>query len=244
MSRYFQLLVLAVVLFLLAGSLTAQVIREGVIIPANQGVCDGLKASGVTPALYGLCVAYCEALDCPEPNSISTDPDKVATRQCKTASPKILARYNSIKKATDPQMACVRTNCPCWNAAELSKVGTTYLPPTYPSHEVYRAMYWDPTVFVTADDLEEWFPTSQTSTGTLGWTEAAVTTWSGDTPATDCQYVNVVIDWTTGLWTGTINAQQITEAQAQVCRTELDTHVTDLRNSGMSFPCYGNLCSF
>jgi hypothetical protein len=225
--------VLALLTVLLGGSLAAQNITAGVT-PVNQGVCDGLKVQGVTPGLYGLCVAYCEALDCPDPNSISSDPDKVATRQCKTASPKILARYNSIKKDSDPGMACVRTTCPCWNSAELSKVGTIT---TDPPHVVYQFTNWDSYSSTTVDDLEEYqsFPSSTV------WREAAVL-WSGDPPSTNCQYVNIVIDWTTGAWTGTINAQQITETQAQVCRTELDTHVTGLRNSGMSFPCYGNLC--
>lgn len=30
--------------------------------PANEGVCDELI--GLTPGLYGLCVAFCEAQDC------------------------------------------------------------------------------------------------------------------------------------------------------------------------------------
>ncbi len=30
--------------------------------PANEGVCDELLIA--TPGLYGLCVAYCEALEC------------------------------------------------------------------------------------------------------------------------------------------------------------------------------------
>ena len=32
--------------------------------PANEGVCDSLQMA--KPGLYGLCVAYCEALDCPD----------------------------------------------------------------------------------------------------------------------------------------------------------------------------------
>ena len=31
--------------------------------PAEETVCDPLKADGITKGLYGLCVAFCEAQD-------------------------------------------------------------------------------------------------------------------------------------------------------------------------------------
>ena len=36
--------------------------------PAVESVCDGLSGS-----LWGLCVAYCEAMDCTDPNQHASD---------------------------------------------------------------------------------------------------------------------------------------------------------------------------
>lgn len=73
--------------------------------PANEGVCDVLI--GATPGLFGLCNAYCEAQDL-------DDFDKEPPRT------KILANYNKKKQASDPDMPCIQTPCPCWSTAELA----------------------------------------------------------------------------------------------------------------------------
>jgi len=75
--------------------------------PANEGVCDTLQ--GATPGLYGLCVAYCEAQD-------------LDTFDKKPPSLKILANYNKKKQATDPEMPCLKTPCPCWTDDELTSI--------------------------------------------------------------------------------------------------------------------------
>jgi hypothetical protein len=75
--------------------------------PANEGVCNSLKAPGITPALYGLCVAYCEAQD-------------LDTFDKEPPSTKILENYNKKKVATDPAMPCIQIPCPCWSDAELA----------------------------------------------------------------------------------------------------------------------------
>lgn len=82
--------------------------------PANEGVCDELKADGITKGLYGLCVAYCEAQDC--------DDDGMLTDQCVPSSEKILATYDQRKEAGDPDMPCISAPCPCWSAAELNSI--------------------------------------------------------------------------------------------------------------------------
>lgn len=93
--------------------------------PANEGVCDHLL--GLTPGLYGLCVAFCEAVDCeatydPATGEVTFDPS------CKPSSPKVLEKYNARKAAGDPAMPCVKTSCPCWTDAELDEIadGVTF----------------------------------------------------------------------------------------------------------------------
>jgi hypothetical protein len=76
--------------------------------PANEGVCNELQ--GGTPALYGLCVAYCEAQDL----------DIVGDKE--TPNNKILANYNKKKQSTDPDMPCIQTPCPCWTQEELDAI--------------------------------------------------------------------------------------------------------------------------
>jgi len=75
--------------------------------PANEGVCDPLKADGITKGLYGLCVAYCEAQDL---DTVDKEPP----------STKILENYNKKKAAGDPAMPCIQIACPCWSDAELA----------------------------------------------------------------------------------------------------------------------------
>ena len=41
--------------------------------PAEEGVCDSLKANTVTRGLYGLCVAFCEAQDFTTPDEPITE---------------------------------------------------------------------------------------------------------------------------------------------------------------------------
>jgi hypothetical protein len=77
--------------------------------PPNEGVCDVLMADGVTKGLYGLCVAYCEAQDL---DMIDKEPP----------STKILANYNKKKQASDPDMPCVHTGCPCWTDAQIDNI--------------------------------------------------------------------------------------------------------------------------
>lgn len=75
--------------------------------PANEGVCDQLI--GLTPGLFGLCNAYCEAQDLDVTNK-------------EPPNTKILENYNKKRKAGDPEMPCIQAPCPCWTNAELASV--------------------------------------------------------------------------------------------------------------------------
>ena len=90
--------------------------------PANEGVCDGLI--GLTPGLYGLCVAFCEAQDCeatfdPATGDVTFDPS------CKPSSAKLLRNYDKRVQPGDPPMPClnvVESECPCWTQPELDQI--------------------------------------------------------------------------------------------------------------------------
>lgn len=87
--------------------------------PALEGICDGLQ--GLTPGLYGLCVAYCEAQDA---DFLSPGDDPSAMNP---PHRNILQNYNKLKTEADPSMPCVQQpdDCPCWTEEQL----LTVLPP-------------------------------------------------------------------------------------------------------------------
>jgi len=75
--------------------------------PSEETVCDALLEPGVTPGLFGICNAYCEAKDCDaypageEPNSCN----------------RLLANYERRASESDPVMPCLQEEtyvCPCW----------------------------------------------------------------------------------------------------------------------------------
>lgn len=85
--------------------------------PANEGICDLLVAG--TPGLYGLCVAYCEALDCESP----AESNSVQPIPCNSpANQKILENYRKKMMPGDPDMPCVHQPCPCWTEQELESI--------------------------------------------------------------------------------------------------------------------------
>jgi hypothetical protein len=75
--------------------------------PATKGFCGGLKAPGITPGLYGLCVAYCEA---------------------GANSERVLDNYNRKRTGSDPAMPCLEVkaatlDCVCWNTLTMEDIG-------------------------------------------------------------------------------------------------------------------------
>ena len=92
--------------------------------PAEETVCNPLKADGITKGLYGLCVAFCEAHDHADADASITE-DDLALLEAEAPSGRILANYDKKKTETDPAMPCILVEepCPCWSAAELASIG-------------------------------------------------------------------------------------------------------------------------
>lgn len=95
--------------------------------PAEETVCDPLKADGVSKGLYGLCVAFCEAQDRADFDEPMTESELEALLES-VPSGSILASYNKKKdranNPNDPDMPCVKVEepCPCWDSAEFDGV--------------------------------------------------------------------------------------------------------------------------
>jgi hypothetical protein len=86
-----------------AGMATAQFGTPDGIPPALEEVCDM-----TTGKANGLCVAYCEAMDC----------DSASPNANAHACENVAANYTRVTGQTLP---CIRT-CPCWEEAELQSV--------------------------------------------------------------------------------------------------------------------------
>ena len=95
--------------------------------PADETVCDPLKADGVTKGLYGLCVAFCEAQDFADLENPITEAEYEALEDG-VPSGRILTNYNRKKTEADPPMPCVviEEPCPCWTSAELTELANSY----------------------------------------------------------------------------------------------------------------------
>lgn len=90
----------------LLGLFSAPLFADG-LPPSEENVCDELQLPGVTPGLFGLCNAYCEAKDC------DGYPEGEAPRSCN----RLLVNYENRAGESDPVMPCLqeeRTVCPCW----------------------------------------------------------------------------------------------------------------------------------
>lgn len=113
-----SILVLTCVLWMTGGLCAAQT-PDG-SSPNSEGVCNGLQETA--PRLYGLCLAYCEALDC-ELLSLGDGGEAI---QCnRPADSRILDLYNRHRRAGDPAMPCLPADpgpCPCWSTGEIDDV--------------------------------------------------------------------------------------------------------------------------
>jgi len=94
------------------------------ITPANEGICD--EEDFVTPGLYGLCVAMCEAQDC-EAEYDSNAGQVVYNPSCSPSSEALFNNYRKIyEKRGDPEdpsmPPCVKVACPCWTELELDNI--------------------------------------------------------------------------------------------------------------------------
>jgi hypothetical protein len=93
--------------------------------PAVEGICDTLKADGISKGLYGLCVAYCEAQDFSSEDEPLTEADILALLEANAPSGRILENYNKRRTVDDPEMPCVVPkvdSCPCFTQAETDRI--------------------------------------------------------------------------------------------------------------------------
>jgi len=104
-------------LVLVCGSAFAQTFEAGIV--ADESVCDDLMFA--TPGLYGLCIAYCEAIEC--------DVDAENAQQCENARTQILRNYNRKKQPWDPDMPCLPSvDCFCFTQQEVEALLGGLLP--------------------------------------------------------------------------------------------------------------------
>ena len=93
--------------------------------PAVEGICDTLKADGISKGLYGLCVAYCEAQDFSSEDEPLTEADILVLLEANAPSGRILENYNKRRTVDDPEMPCVVPkvdSCPCFTQAETDRI--------------------------------------------------------------------------------------------------------------------------
>jgi hypothetical protein len=93
--------------------------------PAVEGICDTLKADGISKGLYGLCVAYCEAQDFSSEDEPLTEVDILALLEANAPTGRVLENYNKLRTVDDPEMPCgVRKvdSCPCFTQAEVDRM--------------------------------------------------------------------------------------------------------------------------
>jgi hypothetical protein len=87
--------------------------------PAEEDVCTD---AGLTGRAWGLCNAYCEAMDCD-----SDDP-----QASETACGRVLENWE--RHADGLTMPCEQTECPCWSSSEdVASVHASNSPPTFGS---------------------------------------------------------------------------------------------------------------
>jgi len=119
-KRATQLLTVVLVLSIMSIVVHAETLDDQT--PAEEGVCDPLKADGVTKGLYGLCVAFCEAQDFASVDVPLTEKEILALLNDRPSG-KILENYNKRKTETDPEMPCIvpkpDSQCSCFTEEEI-----------------------------------------------------------------------------------------------------------------------------
>lgn len=193
--------------------------------PANERICDPLKSGGVTRSLYGLCVAYCEALDC----DLQQVPPGNVTPQCKAPTSKILQRYNAHKSPTDPPMPCVQQQaCPCWTAQEVGAIGFTFSPNLvdfFPND--FSPSYIRYTLVENRDSVYG------------AYQYADVFYFPAQQPAAQCVYAYYdSLDPAKYV----VRSQEISLQQADAGKAQITQQVNNLGGTGVPVKCSGNLC--
>ena len=110
--------------FLISAPVNAQT-PDG-LTPAEETVCDPLRADGVTKGLYGLCVAFCESQDYAEISDPITE-EEIKALEDAMPSGRILQNYNKKKTDLDPTMPCINEvtpeePCSCFTTAQIAAI--------------------------------------------------------------------------------------------------------------------------
>lgn len=194
----------------LLGLFSAPLMADG-LPPSEETVCDALNADGVTPGLFGLCNAYCEAKDCDE------YPEGEEPRSCN----RLLANYERRAGDSDPVMPCLADpgpTCPCWTPGEFADGGdvlsadTSFCIDDGPDPifvGVDRVVYDDGTDMITFTAGEGGHPDFFNQDG--------------------CEYVNTLTDKMVQLLTD--------EDETAVCRADVDALIA----ADFGLPCDVNI---
>jgi hypothetical protein len=193
----------------------------------NQGVCAPLKAPGVTDGLYGLCVSYCVALDCPD---VSKGAKKLAAA-CEAPDRGLLTNYNKLRRPSDPTMPCVKSGCPCWTQSELSQIGRSYTPHLVDEFLNEFSGSYSSIALVENRVATDSFP--------YGAYQLAQTDKNADGTAL-CYYFKA--EFQPGASDPIIRVQEISTADANICQAQIEDQVTALERDGIDVKCSGNLC--
>jgi hypothetical protein len=113
--------------------LLAQAERKNGDTPEEDTVCEAADLDG---AAWGLCNAYCEAMDC----------DSDDTRASDTACERVLVNWE--EHANGMTIPCEQVECPCWSSGEdLDSVHDSNLPRSY-GRVTFRSCFEDPNTLV------------------------------------------------------------------------------------------------
>jgi hypothetical protein len=101
--------------------------------PEEATVCE---AADLDAAAWGLCNAYCEAMDC------AGDDPQASDRACE----RVLENWE--KHADGLTIPCEQVECPCWSSSEeLDLLHDSLAPPTY-GRPLFGACWYDEDGFV------------------------------------------------------------------------------------------------
>jgi hypothetical protein len=208
MTQYFSIFFVACFVILSTTTNAVAETPDG-FTPAEEAICDPLKADGITKGLYGLCVAFCEANDFASESNEITEDDLLALEDS-APSGKILQNYNKKKTEDDPDMPCIKLAepCPCWSADELASVDGIL--PNGSTSNVFRYQF-------DGFDL---------SYAQEGWPELFVSARDAANQGT-CAYQNLQVSPRISR-VFTTNRGTLTHEQASNCRAQIKEHLNNL----------------
>jgi hypothetical protein len=193
--------------------------------PAEETVCDPLMDEVVTPGLYGLCLAFCEAQDIASEDMALTD-DEILALLNDVPSGSILQTYNQLRKESDPEMPCIvrapePSSCPCWTAEELAEIDTPANTPNGTSRTLCRFVVDSQTGLVDTTIAFEIDTTIDRATITA--IAANQERFGMPTPTRNCEFQNLQVDPIIDR-----DISNLSSGEAAFCLDELITHCDSL----------------